>query len=193
MKKFSKKSVLLFAAVMSLSAFAMPSMASALSWSPIGGADHVLHSSDLTFTTDPAPSVGSKCVTATFTAAVDNANILTITATTFTNCMGIGAAANCTATPTGGNFPWIVTATNPVEIHNVDVTVQLENTPGNPTACATPVTTTLTGTLRFGTWSNATHAITYTGATGLTSDANGLTATVSGTIADLAAPFITLS
>jgi hypothetical protein len=187
MKKFSKKSVVLFAGVMAVCALAMPSMASALSWSPVGGASHPLTSTNLSFISEGASSFGSTCAQSTLTEAVPNGSVANITTTSFTNCMGLGVAVNCTLTPVGTNLPWAVTATNPLQIPRFHMTIHFENTPGNPTACAIPITITLTGALTGGTFNNVEHGVTLTSATGLVGHSAGqptLQVTVSGTIRD---------
>jgi hypothetical protein len=155
MKKFSQKGVLLFGVMLVVCAFA-PSMASAASWSPVGTA-HQLFSPNLSFTTTvPAlgGALGSSCNVSEFTGSVVSANAINITAAVFRNCMGTGVEANCTVTPTATGLPWTATATSTtnVQIHSVNVTVQFENTPGNPVACAAGTSTSVTGTLTGGSW-----------------------------------------
>ncbi len=187
MKKFSKKSVVVFAGVMAVCALAFPSMASALNWAPVGGADHQLTSTSFSFITEPLISVGASCAHLSLTGVVDSTSDMTITATSFTNCMGIGQAQPCTATPVGRGFPWTATATSPVVIHRISVTVNLENTPGAASACPAPVTVTLTGPLGVGVFNNVEHGTSMlppaTG-TGLSGHPGNLSVTVSGTIRD---------
>ncbi len=187
MKKFSKKSVVLFAGVMAVCAFALPSMASALSWAPVGGADHALTSTNLSFATEGAASIGSSCAQSSLTAVVISGATAHITGSSFTNCMGIGAAQPCTATPVGSNFPWVATPTNPVVIDRIHVSVVFENTPGAGSACPVPITVTLTGNLTAGAFNNVEHGITLAGATGLVGHSAGqptAATTVAGTIRD---------
>jgi hypothetical protein len=187
MKKFSKKSLVLFAGVMAVCALAMPSMASALSWSPVGGADHPLNSTNLSFISEGASALGSTCAQASLTGVVASASVTNITATSFSRCHGLGVAVNCTATPVGQSFPWVATPTNPLRIDRVHVNVQFENTPGNPTACAVPISITLTGSLLGSAFNNVEHGVTLTSATGLVGHSAGqptATVTVNGTIRD---------
>ncbi len=188
MRKFSKKSVVLFAGVMAVCAFAMPSMASAFVWSPVGS-HHGLFSSNLTFQSEGAGAIGSSCASSTFTGDVNSTSDVTISAASFTNCMGILGAQPCTATAEGTNFPWTVTPTTPVTIDRVHVTVHLENTPGAASACPAPITITLTGRLNAGHWNNTGHETIMsppTTGTGLIGHGptGSLTVTVSGTIRD---------
>ncbi len=188
MKKISK-SVVLFAGVMAVCALALPSMASALSWSPVGS-HHVLSSTNLAFQTEGANAIGWSCASSTFTSDVNSASDVTITATSFTNCMGILSTVNCTLTMVGRGFPWTATATTPVLIHRVNVTMHIENTPGNATACPIPITITMTGTLNAGHFLNTGHEINITnptfgtGLTGHSAGVGSLPVTVSGTFRD---------
>jgi hypothetical protein len=191
MKKLSHKSVLLFGVMLAVCAF-VPSLASAASWSPVNSA-HTLSAPGLSFLahTGPLGAAGSSCASVTFGTDVASANTLTITNGTFTNCMGTGGAANCTATVVGTGFPWQATATSTtnVQIHNVNVDILFENTPGNPTACAgAGAKVLLTGTLTGGSWRSATNTAVLTNAQGLTAHylGTGLSSstTVNGTISD---------
>lgn len=191
MKKLSKKSVLLFAGVLSVCAFMVPSMASAAGFDPAG--THLLDSSNpahrLSFNV-PAINAGSTCAEATFDVDVFTTGHATITSGLFRNCMGTNAAVNCTVTAVGTRFPWTVTplSTTNVTIDGVHVDAFFENTPGNATACALPGNVTLTGNLTGGTVDNATHEIAFNGAAGLTAHiaplAMSLPATVTGTLRD---------
>jgi hypothetical protein len=195
MKMFSQKGVLLFGVMLAVCAF-MPSLASAASWSPIGGADHSLFSSNLSFTnTFPViGQVGWGCNRTEFTSSVVSTNTIEITATGFADCMGTLGNSQCTLTATGGNFPWTATATSTtnVQIHGVDITLVFENTPGNANACQNPATITLTGTLTGGSWNPANNTLNLSDpqTDGLTAHilGAGLTATsfVAGTVRDTA-------
>jgi hypothetical protein len=193
LKKMSKKGVLLFAGVLAFAAFAMPSMASAASWGVVGST-HVLDSPNLQFVDTNASlgGAGSTCGVNQFHTVVSSSSVLTVTATNFSNCMGLGAAVNCTTTPTGTSFPWSatgVTTTN-IQLSKVHVTVIFENTPGNATACALPGAVTLSGTLASPGkthWDALAHQVTTLAATGLvanTSLTTGDSTTISGTLRD---------
>jgi hypothetical protein len=194
MKRFSKKSVVLFAGVMAVCAFAVPSMASAATWGPVGGNDQVLTSTNLGFITDAAVPAGSSCATASFTTTV-TATALDITSATFVNCTGVGATANCTATPAAQNLPWTATPGTPVVIDRVHVRVLFEHKPGGASCAANGGAATLTGTLGGGVWSNATRTLELASATGTTSHFGGASspATVNGTITDDVSPFVHLT
>lgn len=184
-KKLSKKSALLFMGVLAIAAFSVPSVASAASWGAIG-TRHTLTSQNLGFTVGAPVSGGSICNQATFEADVRSAAILTITSGTFTNCVGTGSAAGCTATVTGTGFHWSATGltTSNVTIDGVNVDVLFEGATG---CSQNGQKVQVTGTLGGGIWSAASHHVTYTGATGTTAHFAGLGSfpdTVTGTIRD---------
>lgn len=193
LKKLSKKSVLLFAAALSLAAFVMPSVASAASWGVVGST-HDLTSSDLRFTNHDG-SLGSSCALAALHANVASAGTLTVQSGAFTGCMGTGSVGvACTTTPVG-TFPWQATGitTTNIQIHNVVVNVVYETTPGNATPCAIPgAVVTLTGTLASPNhthWLAASHHLKLNDATGLVAHAPALgvagqPVTINGTIRD---------
>jgi hypothetical protein len=175
MKKFSAKSGLLFGVMLAVCAFVVPSMASAASWSGLG--THQLFSPNLSFQAVlNGQNSGSSCADSRFDADVVNAAVVEITGARFLNCTGTLAAADCTATPTGANFPWTATArlTTDIQIHQVDVSVLFETKPGGaPGSCAQEgLTVRVTGTLTSGSFDPSAIAadrrITYTSAPGLT-------------------------
>jgi hypothetical protein len=195
MKKFSKKSVLLFAGAMTVCAFAMPSIASAASWGVIGS-EHTLHSANLGFTADVTPigAIGSSCAESTFTIDVRNAAALTITSATFRNCTGFGGAVgDCTVTPVATNLPWTATGTTTsnIQINGVRIDVRFETKPGAAAGSCAFVHNQdilVTGTLNSGVWDPAAHQVTYNQATGLVGHnaqlGNNVPLTVTGTIRD---------
>jgi hypothetical protein len=193
MRKFSRKGILLFAGVMALCAFAVPSMASAASWGTIGTL-HTLTSTNLSFSAHTAIGVaGSSCADSRFIADVRSAAELTITSGTFNNCAGTGVATGCTVTATGTSFHWGGTGTtlSNVQISGVRVDIRFETRPAGPLgSCALEnQDVLLTGTLNSGSWIAAGHEVVYTAATGLTSHSAALgssVATVTGTIFDTA-------
>ena len=201
MKKYSKKSVLLFAALMALCAFAMPSMASASSWAPIG-TEHTLDG-NLGFSSD-ALGTQSDCAQVQFTGHVVNAAIVEITSGLFRNCTLTGATTgNCTVTATGTNFPWTATArtTSDIQIHGVDIDVFLETRLGGAAgSCpAEGVSIRITGTLSGGKWNGngaGLRGINVLGATGLVSHSifgNGQVVTPTGTVSDNTQNTLTVS
>ena len=193
LKKLSKKGLLVFASVLALAAFVTPSMASAASWG--GGATHVLDSSDLNFI-NHAASLGSSCKVNTLHSVVSSAAVLTVTAATFSGCMGLGTTGGqCTTTPVAGGLPWTATglSTTNIQIHNINVTVTYANTPGNPTACPIAgVPVTVTGTLAspgHTHWDALAHQVTLFNATGVVAHSAALgvagqPVTINGTIRD---------
>jgi hypothetical protein len=175
--KMSKRSVLLFGAVLSVCAFVVPSMASAASWQTIS-TTHQLFSPDLSFTTVIGGVVhaGSSCAASEFHADVVSASRIEITSGNFANCTGTQNAGGCTVTATGRNFPWTATAptTTNIQIHNVHVSVTFETRPpAGSIACGfTGAQVTLTGTLTGGSWdpsaTGSARRVTYTNGSGLT-------------------------
>jgi hypothetical protein len=105
MKKFSKRSVLLFAAAMALCAFAMPSMASGSSWGPVGS-EHTLDSTDFGFTSDVTGAT-SMCDRTQFTVTVTSTANIEIDSVAFTGCTFTAEAlgATCTLTSRSLVFP----------------------------------------------------------------------------------------
>jgi hypothetical protein len=200
MKKFSKKGVLLFAAAMALCAFVLPSMASAASWTPAGGADQRLDSADLgyTFTSSVFGQFVSSCTRSSLTGQVVSGQTMNITAALFGgHCVGIfpgvgGGGATCTLTLAPTNLPWQATATTTtnIQIHNIRIDLTYEDTPGDPRCSGVGLagrSLIITGTLRNGVWtggndrriiySNAEGLVTHSAATG----ENNLPITVRGT------------
>jgi hypothetical protein len=189
MKKFSKRGVLLFAAAMALCAFAMPSMASASSWGPVGS-EHTLDSQDLGFLSDALGSA-SMCTRSQFTVDVVSTAVIEITSGAFTGCtLAGGLAGTCTATSTPTNLPWTATAvsTSNIQIHGVNIDVFLETNPGGGTCNLAGSTIKITGTLSNAKWlGNALHQIEFSGATGLTAHVpifGSSTITPTGTFTD---------
>jgi hypothetical protein len=165
MKKFSQRGLLLFGVMLAVSAFVVPSMASAASWFQVG-TTHQLFSPNLAFTaTLPVlGQAGWQCNGTEFDADVVTANTIEFTSGRFVDCMGTQGQSNCTVTATGTGFPWTATATatTNVEAHGGRITAVFENTPGNPNACQTAATITLTGTLTGGLWNPTTNELLLT-------------------------------
>jgi hypothetical protein len=187
MKKFSKKSVLLFAAAMATCALA-PSMASAASWSPIGS-EHTLDSPNGTFALESS-GITSTCGESFFTASVTNAMDLEITSAVFRRCTASGGLiGSCTKTMTATNLPWTATPTSTtnVDIRNIVIDVVLENEPGSNACNAAGVNITITGGIVNGDWNNTTREGVLNGVTGLLAHSplgNNLPITLSGTVRD---------
>ena len=173
MKKFSTKSVALFAGAMAVCTFAMPSMASASSWGTVG-THHTLTTTNLGFNSDLVGAT-SMCTTASFTARVTSAANLKITTASFAGCTSAAPifGATCTTTWTGTSFPWTATAvtTSNIQIHGVNVDAFHENHPGGGTACGvfTGQTFKITGTLAGARWhgNSGGRIIELAGSTGL--------------------------
>ena len=196
MKKFSKKGVLLFAAVMAVCAFAMPAMSSAASWGVVG-TEHTLHSPNIGFsTTNPVLGViTSSCSNSTFTVDVSSAAALTVTTAQFRGCTAAGVGiGHCTVTSAPTSLPWSApgTTTSNVQISGVRIDVTFETLPGGAAGSCKNVhnqSITLTGTLNAGVWNASQHEVVYTNASGLVSHGgtgNNQPVFVTGTIRDTA-------
>ncbi|MET0604810.1 MAG: hypothetical protein ABW167_22710 [Baekduia sp.] len=179
LKMVSKKSMLLLGAVLALCAFALPSVASAASWSPVGTTDGRIDTSQLGFSV-PALATGSSCESTSISVVVDSAAVATITGASFANCHGnIGGAVGCTQTAVGTNYPWRVTAltTSSIQIHGVDIDINYETTPGTLNECAnTGLNLRLTGTtaVSFTPGAAGSRTVDFGGATGLVTHIPGV-------------------
>jgi hypothetical protein len=194
MRALPTKGALLACSVLAMCAFALPSMAPAASWSPVG-TTHVLTSPNLTFTI-AGNSLAWSCTTSQFHADVVSASTLRITGAAFRNCSGLptAMASSCTMTAVGTQFPWTVTAatTSNIEIEGVHIGTRFEGRPGTAGSCGLQAlsftaTDTLTGNINGGGWDPDTRQMTFVNASGLTGHAlAGLsfTSTVTGTLRD---------
>jgi hypothetical protein len=189
MKSFSQRGLLLFGVMLAVSAFVVPSMASAASWFQVG-TTHQLFSPNLSFTSTIGGlgQLGSSCNGSEFDADVVSANTIEITSGRFVDCMGTFGESQCTVTATGTGFPWTATATatSNVQIHGVHVTAVFENTPGNANACQIATSVTLTGTLTGGSWNPTSNEAFFVHNDGLTAHSilGSTAANVTGTIRD---------
>jgi hypothetical protein len=172
MRALLTKNVLLLASVITVSAFAVPSMAAAASWGPVG-AEGTLISPDFTVENPGALFLflNTSCTETTFTGDVRSSAVLAITSATFRGCTSTGFPwGSCIATLTGTNFPWTVTGvtTANVQIHNINIVERYDALPGGTNGClSVGTTTTLTGTLSGGQWTSSQHEVTYHSALGL--------------------------
>ena len=157
MKTLLQKSALLFGAMLAVCAMAMPSLASAASWSP-GGTTHKLFMPDLVISTTVGSSTTAAvgCTASELDADVVSASTIEITGGSLQDCRGLAPsiAATCTVTATATQFPWTVTAptTTTIQIHGIRVDMTLENPPMFASCHAGGVNLTWTGTLTGGTW-----------------------------------------
>jgi hypothetical protein len=170
MKKLSKKSALLFASVMAMAAFTMPTFAAAATWSAPGALTG--HTSSLVFT--GATAIGNATVncTARFTGdAVNTGGVAagTITSITFGTvaapCVGGGIATGCTADWAATSLPWGVTTSGTnVTIGGISATLQFTGVCGIANA-----TIVMEGSVT-GAWINGSgseNAFTLSNASGL--------------------------
>ncbi|MET0601124.1 MAG: hypothetical protein ABW167_03965 [Baekduia sp.] len=162
LKMVSKKSLLLFGVVLALAAFVLPSVASAAGFEPVGTG--TIDSGNLGFSV-PAINSGLFCTSSQFHMQVHSTTVATITASRIANCHGsVGASVGCTTTWTGTGFPWVATAesTHNIIIHNVNIHVVFETTPGTLNECAnTGLTLRLTGSLALQ-YTAAAHTFDFT-------------------------------
>jgi hypothetical protein len=180
LKMVSEKSMLLLGVAMALCAFALPSVASAGSWSPVGTTDGRIDSGNLGFSV-PAVNGGTACTASTFSVTVHSGARATITGASFANChANVGLSVGCTTTATGTNFPWQLTPTNTtrIEIHGLDIDVSFETTPGTLDECAyTGTNIQLTGTVIASFTPGPPRTFDFNGATGLFTHIPGVNAT----------------
>jgi hypothetical protein len=200
MKKFSKKGVLLFAGAMAVCAFVLPSVASAASWGPIGGPDHVLDSPNIGFTSPAGGGAISSCTSSSFTAVVLSAADMQIRAASFGgHCTFVSpGTGTCILSAQGTRFPWTATAvtTSNIQIHGVHIDIRLLQT-GTSTCAAAAVglNLTFTGTLAGGNYTGPGR-LDFNNAEGLVSHSalgNGTPITIRAFLSDTAASPLTVS
>jgi hypothetical protein len=172
MKKTMTKSALLFASIMALAAFAMPSMASAATWGP-NTFNHTLTGSFIptTVLTNSNFICNSSLVVH---ARVPASSTLDITSATFSSCHGnVGIGADCNVTAVASGLPWTAngTSTSDVQINITDIAATYSNDPAHPGQCTVIGRVAhLSGTLTGGAWTAANHKVTYASDPGLSSN-----------------------
>ncbi len=189
MKKLSQRSLLLFGVTLAVSAFVVPSMAWAATWSPVNST-HELFSSNLTFATHGGPlgAAGWSCAGWESMAHVASAQSLVITNGRFSNCTGTGGASSCLVTPTfTGQWQATPVSTTNIQIHNVVLDISFSGASG--VCAANGARLLLTGTLSGGaTWNPANNTVNLANATGLTAHYLGVgvssTTTLNGQLRD---------
>jgi hypothetical protein len=168
MKKTMTKSTLLFASIMALAAFAMPSMASAANWGPFN-TNHTLNgyiyvsTGALYNTVSCSGSLGVH-------VRAPVASTLDITSASFSSCsVSIGQGVDCNVTATASGLPWtaIGTSTSDVRINVTDMTFTYSQKPGGPSCTLSGGVGHVSGTLTGGAWSAAAHKVTYASDPGL--------------------------
>jgi hypothetical protein len=203
--KTMKKSLVLAAAIAAISAIAVPSMASAANWGPVGGAAHTLTGGSIFISVGvpSSPFATISCTTgSTLGANVTSTAVLTITSAGNFSCTGSGGFNGCSiaAVPTG--LPWTANGptTSNVTINSINITLTFTSAPG--LTCTSNGVKTLSGTLAGGVWNQpgglfSSSWVAYTNATGLTLTTAGVPLptrlTSSQFFRDNAAPFITLT
>lgn len=159
MTKLSKKSLLLFISAIAMAAFAMPSMASAVTFH--GPGNHTLTSSNLSVTS-AALGAGWSCTSSVLEVNVAaNTASASVTNATFTGCSGLDGLATVPATVTATNFPWTITRTavGTIVIDGIHAVAHFP---------AATLSLTVSGNLAGGAVNNTTHTVTYAGGLGLT-------------------------
>jgi hypothetical protein len=195
MNKIIRKSLLLFAIVAALTAFAVPSMASAVNWSPLNS--YQITTSPTTLTVNvPGLGDGLSCSSGPILAThvrTPASSLMDVLASLDFSCTGTGWWTNCNVAMAPTGFPWTVdgaSLTN-VTINSLSINGTLSG------SCGSYGTFNLNGSLAGGHWSQATHSLAFTNATGVSLSGPGYSypATVSSSqfISDPAAPFIGLS
>lgn len=129
------KAILTLAAAMALCTLAMPSPASAASWTVVG-TEHTLDSPNLGFTgTTGFGALVAQCTSSSLTGTVASGANLAITAATFgRNCTANFAGGNiCTMTLAATRFPWTMTAvtTSTVSLEGFTAFMVTEQSPAN--------------------------------------------------------------
>jgi hypothetical protein len=199
--KTMKKSLVLAAAIAALTAIAIPSMASANNWGPVG-TYHILSSpSSLTITLPSGPgglSYGTSCSSGpTFAGLVRTpaSPLMDLTSTT-TNiaCTGTGVSTGCTQALDMIGIPlWSVDGTSTTNVKINSVNIQIRHTGGS---CTSPILGTVSGQLVGGAWSALNRSLEFSNDTGLTLTGGAgswpVTVTASEFIKDTTSPFLSL-
>ena len=195
MEKLSRKVPLLFAGVLALGAFVMPSLASASSWGAVGS-HHVLTSSNIGFVSHTAAlgQMVSRCTASSFTFRVISRTDAQITSGTFGgNCTLSGpGVGDCTITTALTGLPWTATAvtTSNIQIHGVDIDLTFEQPPAGGCINLPGQRIRITGTLTGGQWLGngaGQHSVEFDNDDGLVSHSAALgtsVLTINGTLTD---------
>ncbi len=161
-----KKSAVLIAAIGAMAALAVPSMASAAVWGPVGTTG-ALDSANAS-TSVAALGGGWNCTSQHLAISVRTpaSSTLDVTAATFSGCSGTGTAlSGCTVSLTATGLPWTMTAPS-----TSNATLNVANVNGAVSgACSwNGAVFHYSGSLVGGVWNASTHSVLYTSATGLT-------------------------
>jgi len=201
MIKTMKKSLVLAAAVAALSAVAVPSMASAATWSPLNTYHALSSPSSLTFNVPGGIgpySAGFTCSSGpAFPALVRTpaSSLLEMVSMSTVSCSGTGVVlSGCNVALTTIPLPvWTVdgTSTTNVKINSVNIELAFSGSCGVGTSTAK-----VAGTLAGGVWSNLNRSLAFTNGTGLNITLPygtfPLTVTASEFIKDTTSPFLSL-
>jgi hypothetical protein len=195
MIKTMKKSLVLAAAVTALTAIAAPSMASAAPWSPLNTYHNLSSPSSITFTiATGGAAAGVTCATGpTFASLVRTpaSALMDLTSTTANlPCIATGYFGGCSAPATMIGLPlWNVDGTSGasnVKINSVNIQLG---------GCL--ASTTISGQLTGGVWSNLNRSLAFSNDAGLTWSMGGsttypVTVTANEFIKDTTSPFLSL-
>jgi hypothetical protein len=203
MIKTMKKSLVLAAAIAAMSAIAVPSMASAANWGPVGTYHTLTSPSSITFNIPSGPggaTYGFSCASGPrFSAQVRTpaSPLMDLTSTTTLSCTGTATMAGCNVALALNGLPlWNADATSGasnVKINSVNIEGSLSGSCGGGGS-----TFTVSGQLAGGVWSNLNRSLAFTNGTGLNLTFTGsptpypVTVTASEFIKDTTSPFVGL-
>jgi hypothetical protein len=154
MKRFVAKAALVAASVAALMAFAVPAMASAATWGPLG-ASKVLEAKEpeVIIKSGGGPG-GFRCLSSQLKVHVRGPASATLDVTGFTleGCVGWGIWVGVWSVNTAELLPWTINASSPTAA-SLNVGRVLMSTNGGPMH--------FQGTQAGGTWNNAQHTLTF--------------------------------
>jgi len=203
MIKTMTKSLALAAAIAAMGAIAIPSMASAATWSPLDTVHTLTSPSSITFNIQGVSSTSTfSCSSGPrFSAQVRTpaSSLMDMTSTSTLSCTGTtNSFAPCNVALAMNGLPlWNVdgTSTTNVKVNSVNIEATFTSKPGQTCGLAGGVWT-ITGQLAGGVWSNLTRSLAFTNGTGLTFQGPtgpwAVTVTASEFIKDTTSPFVSL-
>jgi hypothetical protein len=160
--KFTRKLVVLSAAITALAAFAMPSMASAAVWGPLN-TNQLLASSNAAFSS-AGLGAGWTCFNQQLNTHVRTpaSSTLDVNSTGWGLCVGTGIAAGCVTTFSNTGLPWAATATSSTVVAT-PWHVQVTFSGGSCPLAGTTIN--VDGTIN-GTWTPSTHSLAFNASSG---------------------------
>jgi hypothetical protein len=162
-----KKIAVLVTAMGAMAAFAVPSMASAAVWGPLN-TNQTLTSSAASYDIS-SQGISWRCNNQLGVhVRTPASSTLDVTSSSWTLCQGTGSFA-CTVSMAATGLPWTAVATSST---SVNFTMHARVTFGG--VCGSPTTSDVQGTVT-GSWSAATHKLTFTNAPGFVMSYMGTT------------------